>query len=132
LMRKSGHENRVLGTSNAGLLRNCSTFGYDRGFSGSNPGRYTIDAVRVAGSVPAICLYEHFGCLCDAVKPQDVSAEARLGGRLAHPAPRIAPRRPRIPAIPLSPRSWPAQGSPDNSRLSASAVCRASLRQLFV
>ena len=36
LVRKSGRENRVLRTSNGVLLRNCSTFGYDRPFSGSN------------------------------------------------------------------------------------------------
>ena len=35
-VRKSGCENRVLRTSNGGLLRNCSTLGYDRRFSGSN------------------------------------------------------------------------------------------------
>ena len=65
LVRKSGRENRVLRTSNGGLLRNCSTLGYDRRFSGSNlyahlmliariRQRYMIDGVRkFRGTRPA-------------------------------------------------------------------------------
>src|SRR5207244_6638728 len=64
-VRKSGCENRVLRTSNGGLLRNCSTLGYDRRFSGSNlyahlmliariRQRYMIDGVRkFRGTRPA-------------------------------------------------------------------------------